>query len=75
MSTKMAILDVGRVCRKTRGRDAGKFCAIIDKTDGGFQVESADGKKDKVSGAHIEPTPWTVPGKDVPKELAHLKLA
>lgn len=75
MSTKMALLDVGRVCRKTRGRDAGQYCVIVGKEKGCFTVESADSKKAKASGTHLEPTPWTVSEKDAAKGLADLKLA
>ena len=71
---EMALLDVGRVCRKTRGRDAGEYCAITGKTEGGFLVEGVNVRKRKVSGAHLEPTPWVVKGRDVAKELAELKL-
>ena len=71
----MAILDIGRVCRKTCGRDAGEFCVIVAKAEGGFTVENAKTGKVKVSGSHLEPTPWVVEGKDVPKGLANLKLA
>ncbi|MFH0862504.1 MAG: 50S ribosomal protein L14e [Candidatus Altiarchaeota archaeon] len=71
----MALLDVGRVCRKTRGRDAGQYCVIVGKEKGGFTVECADARKSKASGAHLEPTPWTVSEKAVGKGLADLKLA
>ena len=70
----MALLDIGRVCRKTTGKDAWEFAVITAKVEGGFEVEGADGQKTKVSGAHIEPTPWIVSGKDIPKGLAELKL-
>jgi large subunit ribosomal protein L14e len=75
MLTKMALLDIGRVCRKTRGRDAGRYCVIVEKGKEGFTVEGADNKKAKTSGAHLEPTPWVVSGKDVAEGLANLKLA
>ncbi|MFH1055751.1 MAG: hypothetical protein V1744_06645 [Candidatus Altiarchaeota archaeon] len=71
----MALLDVGRVCRKTAGNDAWKFCVITGKTEGGFHVEGADGKKTKASARHLEPTHWVVGGKNPAKELAELKLA
>jgi ribosomal protein L14E/L6E/L27E len=60
--------------RKTRGRDAGKFCVITGKTDGSFMVEGLGVKEGKVSGSHLEPTPWVVSCKDVAKELAELNL-
>ena len=70
----MALLDVGRVCRKTRGRDAGEYCVITEKVDGGFMVEGVSARKKKVSGSHLEPTPWAVSGKKPAKELAELDL-
>jgi len=71
----MALLDIGRVCRKTAGRDAGGFCVITGKVKDGFTVEGTDASKKKISGAHLEPTPWLVKGKDAAKELSGLKLA
>jgi ribosomal protein L14E/L6E/L27E len=71
----MALFEVGRVCRKTRGRDAWSFCVITGKSKDGLTVAGSTFSGVKVSGAHLEPTPWKVPAKDVPKELADLKLA
>ena len=71
----MALLDVGRVCRKTRGRDAGEYCVIVGKEKGKFTVEGADSKKSKAAGAHLEPTPWMVSEKNPAKGLSDLKLA
>jgi large subunit ribosomal protein L14e len=71
----MALLDIGRVCRKTRGRDAGQYCVITGRTEGGFIVSGVRISEKKVSGSHLEPTPWVVAGKDVTRELAELKLA
>jgi len=71
----MALFEAGRVCRKTVGNDAWKICVILEKVDGGFMVEGADGKKIKVAGAHLEPTRWVVNTKHVPQELSNLKLA
>ncbi len=70
----MAILDVGRVCRKTAGRDAGEFCVITAKVEDGFTVEGVNARIKTVSGSHLEPTPTTIKGKDIAKELAKLNL-
>ena len=70
----MALLDVGRVCRKTRGRDAWSFCVITGKQKDGYIVTGSSFSDEKVSGAHLEPTHWKVAAKDIPKELAELKL-
>jgi len=71
----MALLDVGRVCRKTAGRDSWRFCVITAKVKDGFEVVGADGQKAKISASHIEPTPWVVNTKNPPEELSKLKLA
>lgn len=64
----MAILDIGRVCRKTRGRDAGEFYVIVGREDGRLLIEGADSKS-KVSPGHLEPTPLVVDGKKPAKSL------
>jgi len=67
--TTMALLDLGRVCRKTRGRDAGAFCVIVGREDGKIVVSGADAKKNTTSARHIEPTPFVVDTKDVAASL------
>lgn len=57
----MAIIDVGRVCRKTSGIEAGKLCVILAKTDKNFVVIAGPNiKKSKVNIAHLEPLPNTI---------------
>ena len=34
----MATLTVGRVCMKTAGREAGKYCVILKKEDANFML-------------------------------------
>lgn len=70
----MALLDVGRVCRKTSGREAGDFVVIYEKVADGFMVEGANQKKKKVSGSHLEPTNLIVSTKDIAKELTNNNL-
>jgi len=53
----MALFDVGRVCRKTRGRDAGGFCAIVDVEKDGVVVDGREVRRKKVNANHLEPTP------------------
>ncbi len=73
MST-MALLDVGRVCRKTSGKNAGEFCVIVGKDKDGFIVAGADDKTQSMSWKHLEPTHIIVSGKDASKELKKHKL-
>jgi len=62
----MAIFDVGRVCRKTSGMEAGKLCVVLTKPDKNEVVVAGPNiKKGKVNIAHIEPLPNIVhAGKD-----------
>ncbi|MBU0761645.1 MAG: 50S ribosomal protein L14e [Candidatus Altiarchaeota archaeon] len=70
----MALLDVGRVCRKTSGKDAGTFCIITGKDKDNFIVAGADDKPQKISWKHLEPTHIVASGKDAAKELKKHKL-
>lgn len=56
----MAVMEVGRVCVKTAGRNAGRYC-VITKVLGSGSVEITGPKKltgvkrGKCSMAHLEP--------------------
>ncbi|MDD5112265.1 MAG: 50S ribosomal protein L14e [Candidatus Altiarchaeota archaeon] len=57
----MAIYEIGRVCRKTAGAEAGKLCVILTKpTEGMVTIAGPNIKKSKTSMAHLEPLPNTV---------------
>ncbi|BBD71930.1 50S ribosomal protein L14e [Sulfodiicoccus acidiphilus] len=57
----MASIEIGRICVKTRGREAGSKCVIVDIVDENFVLVTGPSK---VSGVkrrrsnvtHIEPT-------------------
>jgi large subunit ribosomal protein L14e len=52
------IIEVGRVCRKTTGKDAGKYCVIVEKIDDNFvMTEGVAQKKKKTNIKHLEPIP------------------
>jgi len=57
----MSAIEVGRVCVRTAGRDAGKYCVIVKVTDKSF-VEITGPKalsgvaRQKSNMAHIEAT-------------------
>jgi ribosomal protein L14E/L6E/L27E len=65
----MALLEVGRVCRKTAGKDAGAFCVITGKEKEAYTVAGEDNKPQKISWKHLEPTHILASGKDAAKEL------
>ena len=62
----MTLFDVGRVCRKTSGAEAGKLCVVLTKPDKHEVVVAGPNiKKGKVNLAHLEPLPNTIHvGKD-----------
>ncbi len=52
------ILEVGRVCRKVKGKDAGKYCVVVEKPEKKFVlVDGKDVKRKKMSTNHLEPLP------------------
>ncbi|MCD6496198.1 MAG: 50S ribosomal protein L14e [Candidatus Aenigmarchaeota archaeon] len=59
------MIETGRVCVKTVGREAGKFCVILDVLKDGFVLVTGPKaattvKRRKCSIHHVEPTPVTV---------------
>jgi large subunit ribosomal protein L14e len=57
----MPVIEVGRVCVKVTGREAGKQCVIVDLIDKNFVLitgpQSATGvKRRRVNISHIKPT-------------------
>jgi len=65
----MAVIEVGRIVVKTRGREAGRKAVIVDIVDNNFVIvtgpKSVTGvKRRKVNINHVEPTDKKV---DIPK--------
>lgn len=48
--------DVGRVCVKIAGRDAGKKCVIVQKLDDKYVLVDGQTRRRKCNVAHVEPT-------------------
>jgi large subunit ribosomal protein L14e len=52
----MASIDIGRVCRKTQGREKGEICVIVDLVDRNYVVVAgANVKRRRVNMDHIFP--------------------
>ena len=54
------MFDIGRVCMKTAGREAGSYCVIVDKSDPGFVLVTGPRsltkvKRRKCNVHHLEP--------------------
>jgi len=57
----MSVVDVGRICVKLTGREAGKKCVIVDVIDRNFVLvtgpKQVNGvKRRRVNVNHVEPT-------------------
>jgi large subunit ribosomal protein L14e len=53
----MALFDIGTVCVKTRGREAGKKCVIIELIDENYAlVDGPKIKRKRCNTSHLEPT-------------------
>jgi len=74
------MFEVGRMCIKTAGRDANKFCLIIDTLDDKFVMIDGLTRRRKCNIAHLEPLEKVIKIKknashdDVIKEFEKLKL-
>jgi len=54
----MAIMDVGRLCRITCGRNALDYCVILEKGKGNdVMIQGVSTKNKKINVKHLEPTP------------------
>ncbi|MFW9947752.1 MAG: 50S ribosomal protein L14e [Candidatus Odinarchaeota archaeon] len=52
----MSVYDIGRVCVKTTGREAGNYCVVVDVIDKNYVI--IDGlkiRRRRVNYKHIEP--------------------
>ena len=57
----MAVIEVGRICMKIAGREAGKFCVVVDTPENGFVTVTGPKsitkvKRRKCNVTHLEPT-------------------
>ncbi|MCI2415245.1 MAG: 50S ribosomal protein L14e [Candidatus Aramenus sp.] len=57
----MPVIEIGRICVKTRGREAGKKCVIVDIVDNNFVLVTGPKKlsgvkRRRVNILHLEPT-------------------
>jgi len=65
------MFDVGRICLKTAGRDAGNFCVVIKKLDLPYVLVEGYTRRRKVNIRHLEPTDKVV---EIPKEATREKV-
>ncbi len=74
------MLDVGRLCIKIAGRDAGKTVVIIDVLDSNYVMIDGESRRKKCNIAHLEPLKETIKIKKneshstIEKEFTKLNL-
>ena len=69
----MASIEVGRVCVKIAGREAGEKCAIVEVIDENFvEVIGEAVKNRRCNIAHLEPTADSI---DVSSDAESIKSA
>jgi large subunit ribosomal protein L14e len=59
------MISVGRICVKTAGREAGRFCVVVDVVDDKFVMVTGPRavtgvKRRKCNIEHVEPTPQVI---------------
>ena len=52
--------NVGRLCVKIAGRDAGKKCVIVDVLEKNYVMIDGETRRRKCNVSHLEPLPQTV---------------
>ncbi len=62
-------LEVGRVCLKIAGREAGKYCVVLKKIDDNFVLVTGPKlltgvKRRKCNVQHLEPLPFVIEVKE-----------
>jgi len=76
----MSVLEVGRVCIKTAGREAGKLCVVVKDVDDSFVLVTGPKsmtrvKRRKCNIAHLEPLEVKLPIKsDAPDSEVEAEL-
>jgi|SRR3989338_1282385 len=62
------MFDVGRMCVKIAGRDAGKQCVVVDVLDHTFVMVDGETRRRKVNIKHLEPLDKII---DIAKNASH----
>ncbi len=66
------MFDVGRVCVKLAGRDAGKKCVIVKVIDDKFVMIDGETRRRKCNKQHLEPLAQTI---DIQENASHEDVA
>ena len=65
----MSVYDIGRLCVKTTGREAGKYCVVVDVVDKNYiLIDGLQVRRRRVNYKHIEPIAETI---EIKKGASH----
>ena len=68
----MSVYDIGRLCVKTMGREAGYYCVIVDIIDKNYLlIDGLKVKRRRVNFRHVEPVSETL---EIKKGASHESL-
>ena len=54
------MFEVGRLCVKTAGREAGSKCVVVEAVDDNFVIIDGNVRRKRCSVAHLEPLKETI---------------
>ncbi|MFH1316110.1 MAG: 50S ribosomal protein L14e [Candidatus Woesearchaeota archaeon] len=66
------MIEVGRLCMKTAGRDAGKKCVIVEVLEGNFVLIDGQTRRRKCNILHLEPLKDSI---KIKKGISHSDIA
>jgi large subunit ribosomal protein L14e len=61
------MIEVGRICVKTAGRDSNRYCVVLEKIDDNYVIIDGEVRRRKVNVKHLEPSKKKV---DVKKDTS-----
>jgi len=68
----MSVYDIGRLCVKTTGREAGKYCVVVDVVDKNYiLIDGLQVRRRRVNYKHIEPIAETI---EIKKGASHEEI-
>lgn len=76
----MSLFEVGRICVKIAGRDAGRKCTVVEQLDNTYVLIDGNTRRKKVNIKHLDPLGQIIPLKkgasheDVKKEFENIGL-
>lgn len=65
------MIDIGRICVKIAGRDAGKNCVVVDIIDENYVLVDGETRRRKCNILHLEPLDKTA---DLAKGASHAEV-